>query len=402
MKTVLECAGHSVLSVNSFYKAKALLFAHACDVILTDVHLENGGTAFDFLKWVKLDPLLGSIPFILMDLMPKELARYLRDGMRIAARELGAIKYISMNQFDPVVFIAEFSEFRPRQNIVGFDRASKAIESNRAKLALDCLKLFDQRDRFVAMLAHDFRTPLVGSERVIGLMLEGASGTISDPQTTLLTALSNTNKALLLMIANVVETFQRDTGDTICLTYIDLAAVVAERTQSMEPVAAGKKVRLITSLKCEKLVWADAPAMRRVISNLLSNAIKFTPAGGVIEVLLEHSQLEAVLVIRDNGIGMDSGQLTHLFEEFSQAERAGGASGFGLGLHVCKYLLGVQNATIECVSELNFGTTFSITLPLSSRNSRALIVEGDCEHRVALKRYLESPFNANYGRKQWT
>lgn len=96
----LSRSGHSVLVVPTFPKAIGILQGVHVDLIISDVHLENGGNVFDFLKWVKTNPLLGFIPFVLLSCEPTILAMYLEDGIKTSARMLGATKYIRMNTFD--------------------------------------------------------------------------------------------------------------------------------------------------------------------------------------------------------------------------------------------------------------------------------------------------------------
>lgn len=120
----LQDAGHDVAIVDCFSKAKLILegrcidatAAATCDLIISEVHLENGGSIFDFLKWVKAHPRLCAVPFVLLSLEPTDLAKYLSDGVQIAARLLGASKYISMIEFDAAVLHEELSELlQPQQ-----------------------------------------------------------------------------------------------------------------------------------------------------------------------------------------------------------------------------------------------------------------------------------------------
>jgi CheY-like chemotaxis protein len=115
MEICLEACGHRVTVITSFSKAKQVLAEEHCDLIISDVHLENGGNVFDFLRWAKDDFSLCDIPFIFLSVEPSELAKYLSDGLRISARLLGASKYISMDSFDAERLADEISEFlKPR------------------------------------------------------------------------------------------------------------------------------------------------------------------------------------------------------------------------------------------------------------------------------------------------
>lgn len=119
-KACFERAGHAVLVVSSFQKAKAILKEHlnSFDMIVSDVHLENGGTVFDFLQWAKKSPKLHSIPFVLLSVKPSAEAKYLEDGVRTAARFLGAAKYVSMDKLDPDVLAQEIAELLPNKAAV--------------------------------------------------------------------------------------------------------------------------------------------------------------------------------------------------------------------------------------------------------------------------------------------
>ncbi|MBX9723138.1 MAG: response regulator, partial [Candidatus Obscuribacterales bacterium] len=87
VKACLEDDGHSVHIVNSFSTAMAILKDHPFDLIISDVHLENGGSVFDFLRWVKGIDEYKTIPFVLFSLEPNRLAKYLADGVRAASRQ---------------------------------------------------------------------------------------------------------------------------------------------------------------------------------------------------------------------------------------------------------------------------------------------------------------------------
>jgi len=110
VKGCLEVAGYEICVVSSFAKAKAMLQEHSFALIISDVHLENGGSVFDFLRWVRSDRRFRVTPFVLFSLQPNETAKYLADGVRTAARAMGATKYICMEKFDPVVLSQEISE----------------------------------------------------------------------------------------------------------------------------------------------------------------------------------------------------------------------------------------------------------------------------------------------------
>lgn len=110
----LSEAGHGLCVVDSFAKAMVVLQEQSFDLIISDVHLENGGSVFDFLKWVRSDSALNPIPFVLFSLQPTSMAKYLADGVQTAARTFGAAKYITMDKFDSAIFAREIAELLSR------------------------------------------------------------------------------------------------------------------------------------------------------------------------------------------------------------------------------------------------------------------------------------------------
>jgi CheY-like chemotaxis protein len=104
VKACLEAYGHEIYVVDTYTNALALLGTKKIDLIISDVHLENGGTVFDFLRLVKKGQWTCQIPFILFSSRPTPMAKYLAEGIRITARYLGAVKYIEMETFDAVLF----------------------------------------------------------------------------------------------------------------------------------------------------------------------------------------------------------------------------------------------------------------------------------------------------------
>src|ERR1700722_16739375 len=113
----LEHFGHCVTQSATFHAAMEFLRSADFDMIISDVHLQNGGSVFDFLRWVKGDPHMRPVPFVCFSAEPKEVGKYLADGVRTAARALGAARYVSMPQFDGPAFLHEINWLIPQEQI---------------------------------------------------------------------------------------------------------------------------------------------------------------------------------------------------------------------------------------------------------------------------------------------
>jgi CheY-like chemotaxis protein len=113
----LENVGHKVTKVDTFHNAMEILRSADFDLIISDVHLQNGGSVFDFLRWVKGDPHMKATPFVCFSAEPPEVGKYLSDGVRTAARSLGAARYIAMEKFDGPTLLNEIAWLLPEQKI---------------------------------------------------------------------------------------------------------------------------------------------------------------------------------------------------------------------------------------------------------------------------------------------
>ena len=120
----LEGVGHNVTPVDTFHNAMDVLRSRDFDLIISDVHLQNGGSVFDFLRWVKGDPHMNPVPFVCFSSEPPELSKYLSDGVRTAARSLGAARYISMEHFDAGALLHEIEWLIPETKIGSYYNSS--------------------------------------------------------------------------------------------------------------------------------------------------------------------------------------------------------------------------------------------------------------------------------------
>jgi len=104
----LALAGFDVIACETFTQAIEILKNQPkVEMIISDVHLENGGSVFDFLRWLRDNPAYAETCLVLFSFRPTKLAKHLEDGVRTAARILGVVKYITMETFDSGQFCKE-------------------------------------------------------------------------------------------------------------------------------------------------------------------------------------------------------------------------------------------------------------------------------------------------------
>jgi signal transduction histidine kinase len=118
-------------------------------------------------------------------------------------------------------------------------------------------------------------------------------------------------------------------------------------------------------------VWveADPDRLRQVLGNLLTNAVRYTDTGGHVLVRVRSQDDEAVLTVRDTGVGMTAADLIRVFDRFWRADpaRQRSTGGTGLGLTIAQRIVRDHDGRIEVISEPGNGTTFTVYLPLRAR-----------------------------------
>ena len=149
---------------------------------------------------------------------------------------------------------------------------------------------------------------------------------------------------------------------------IDLNKTTNHIIEDLKPEFEKRAIQLYTKIQKHPIyINADTVRIVQMIGNILSNALKFTNKGGIVWLTLTQRKQDAVIEIKDNGIGIDPGILPNLFELFTQAEqgldRRGG--GLGLGLYIVKGIVELHGGKVKAYSAgIGRGSEFTIYLPL--------------------------------------
>lgn len=230
----------------------------------------------------------------------------------------------------------------------------------------DNVRMTSQRDEFVATLAHDMKVPLVGAERYLQNILNGAAGKLSEQLMQGLSALRRSNKQLLWMVHNLLFAYQEQEGaELLAPAECNLELLLRECAHDLGPFAEGKRVRLATEI-AEELpeLMVDRLAIRRLILNLVDNAIKYSHEGGTVEIRADSDESNVYMRVIDTGKGISQELLPTLFQRFWREPGVPKASGSaGLGLYVCKKIAEGHGGTITCVSATGTGSEFVVALP---------------------------------------
>jgi CheY-like chemotaxis protein len=149
---------------------------------------------------------------------------------------------------------------------------------------------------------------------------------------------------------------------------VELASIVESAIETARPIIRESQHELVVRMPPQAIVLeADPTRLAQVIANLLNNAAKYTPRGGQIKLVVERCQQQAIISIKDSGIGIPREMLERVFEMFEQVDRSieRAHSGLGIGLTLVKRLVEMHGGVVEAKSDgPGHGSEFTIQLPV--------------------------------------
>lgn len=250
---------------------------------------------------------------------------------------------------------------------IGASKVARDITEQ--KRSYEKLRESDRRkDEFLAMLAHELRNPLAAICTGLEVMkiMENEPSRLAEVRT----MMERQSQQLVTMVDDLLEISRLTRGKVeLRKNRVNLAEVVESAIETARPAIDAAGHALSVGVPDEEVeVDGDPHRLAQVLSNLLNNAAKYTPDGGDIRVFLETSGDEAVVSVRDSGIGVPTSMQEKIFELFAQGappiDRT--APGLGVGLTLARTLVEMHGGTIEIRSEgEGKGSEFSVRLPLA-------------------------------------
>lgn len=238
------------------------------------------------------------------------------------------------------------------------------MERTRGNLetAYEELKSLDEmKDEFLAMSAHELKTPLTPMISFVQLILNEKLGKVSEEQKEALEIISQETRRLLASVNKIMYLTKLESKNIEpILGDLQLRDLIQDIVKSMEQSAIEKKIILTQKITKLPLIKADRDHMRDVVSNLVDNAIKFTPEGGKISIEAKEEKDHILIKVKDTGMGISNEDITQLFNKGFQADHS--IPGMGLGLSICKKLVNAHGGEIWVESKLGKGSTFCFTL----------------------------------------
>jgi protein-histidine pros-kinase len=242
---------------------------------------------------------------------------------------------------------------------------SERVEAESARQANEA------KSRFLALMSHEFRTPL---NSILGFaqLLGESPVKLTTRQERYVQYIISSGRHLLDLINDLLDMTKVQVGQMdIQRVEIDVNAALADVGTKIRPLAAAADLTLTIRPCPGVLARADRRRFDQVMFNLLANAIKFTPAGGSVDVRTELVGEQVEIAVADSGIGIPLAQQERVFQEFTQVdtETNRAQTGTGLGLALTQELVKAMGGGVRLTSVLGQGSTFTVWLPSAGGTS---------------------------------
>ena len=229
-------------------------------------------------------------------------------------------------------------------------------------------KLDSSRREFVANVSHELRTPLTNVKGYTETLLDAGDELDGETRRNFLQVIYNESDRMTHIVKDLLTLSQLDYGKMdLEMSPIPVKLIVQNIASAMLIEARGQGLTLETKLEEPlPLILADRNRMEQVIANIVSNAIKYNRPGGTVTLSAFSQEDKVVIKVQDTGIGIPQEDIPRLFERFYRVDKARSRErgGTGLGLAIAKEIVEQHQGTIGVESQLDAGTTVTITLPV--------------------------------------
>jgi signal transduction histidine kinase/ActR/RegA family two-component response regulator len=245
----------------------------------------------------------------------------------------------------------------------------------------------NHKSEFLASMSHELRTPL---NAVIGfseVLLERMFGEINERQEEYLRDIWNSGRHLLELLNEILDLSKVEAGQMTLDPSIFSVPGALEYTLAMVRERAAAHGITITVEIADDVgeIEADELRFKQVVLNLLSNAVKFTPDGGSVSVRAHRKDAELMVTVTDTGIGVPPEDQEKIFDSFQQGGRGPAREeGTGLGLTLCRRIVGLFGGRMWLESTVGVGSTFGFAIPAVSRTVDVAATQSDGEFPVVV------------------
>jgi PAS domain S-box-containing protein len=232
-------------------------------------------------------------------------------------------------------------------------------------------ELSELKSRFVSMVSHEFRTPLASIQTSSDLLRHYYDRMTTEQRQNALVKIQAEIKRLTSILENVLAFGRAEAvGIEIHPESVDLIGLCESVVAEVKAAAGYQHHIVLHSNRPSGKVELDTKVFRHALVNLLENAVKYSPPKTTIRLRVALLDRAAMITVSDEGIGIPQEDIPQLFEAFHRGRNVGSANGTGLGLVIVKQAIDAHHGSINVDSQLNQGTTFTLTIPVRQTGER--------------------------------
>jgi signal transduction histidine kinase len=368
----LEHAGYRVVHATTAAEGLQRMAQGGLDLLILDQRLPGGASGLELYHQVKASGR--DVPTILVTAFSGEqvVTEALRAGVRDFVPKTPDYLDVMLPVVDRVLkqarAVRQLAEAEARLIREQAARIEAERSAARVRASEEALREADRRkDEFLAMLAHELRNPLAPIRNALHLLkMAGRDETIACQARQMI---ERQVEQLVRLIDDLLDVSRITRGKIhVEKQPLDLATVVARAVESSQPLISAREHDLHVSLpEAHLVVEGDPVRLTQVVLNLLNNAAKYTPKGGQIWLTAGREDDQAVVRVRDTGIGIPPEMLPKVFDPFTQVDRTldRAEGGLGIGLTLVRRLIEMHGGTVQAFSKgPGQGSEFVIRLPL--------------------------------------
>jgi signal transduction histidine kinase len=373
-QAMLSDLGENLIPASSAREALDHLLRTDITIVLMDVSMPEFD-GFELAEIIRQHPRYQKTAIIFVS------AVHLTDLDRLRGYESGAVDYVSVPVI-PELLRAKVSVFAQlyrktreserlnrelEQRVADRTAELQAAVSKQIELSERLREADRRKDEFLALLAHELRNPLAPVRNAAAILKAKGS---DDPQLVWCHDVIERQTRHLARLVDDLLDVSRITQGRIKLRpeTVELGTILAAAVETSRPLIEERRHELVHTAPAGSLsLKGDRERLTQVVANLLNNAAKYQDPGGRIELAVRRESDEAVITVRDSGLGISSLMLPQVFDLFSQEERSSdhAQGGLGVGLSLVKTLVELHGGSVQALSDgAGRGSTFVVRIPL--------------------------------------
>lgn len=341
--------GYSVRSAISGRAALMAIHTKGPDLILLDINMPqlNG---YEVCRQIKANESTREIPVLFLSAFNEAVDK-------VKAFQIGGLDYITKP--------FQVEEVLARVNThLTLSRTQKELQQAKT----DALRALEQekelnrlKSEFIALVTHDFHTPLVSIQGYISLLRQNYPNLPIEIQHRYFNRIDVSVDHLMYLLEQVLLIGRSESGKLQCYpTQFNLQEFCYELIESLQ-LQDDRHLIEFSYQGNDTDVELDPALLRQILINLLNNAIKYSPTDRPIHLIAQCQEGAIVLQVQDQGIGIPLEEQSHLFELFHRCSNVESVRGSGLGLAVVKTCVDAHNGQIQVTSQVGEGTTVTVT-----------------------------------------